>query len=169
MRQWRLVGAWLAALTVATTLAWQIVGAADDRVSERSGAPLNIAAPTFTKSLSDPSTSPPPQPTSTTVPASSSSSSPSPTSSTPSGTSSSTTTPGTPETVVIPTVGGTVTVRVVADNVMYLSAVPNPGFAVDVKEAGPPRVRVELVSAATAVEVRVRWRDQHLDISIEVD
>ncbi len=168
MRQWRLVGAWLAALTVATTLAWQIVGAADDRVSERSGAPLNIAAPTFTTSLSDPSTSPPPPPTSTTVPGSSTSSSPSPTS-TPSGTSSSITTPGTPETVVIPTVGGTVTVRVVADDVIYLSAVPHPGFAVEVKEAGPPRVRVELVSVATAVEVRVRWRDQHLDISIEVD
>ena len=169
MRQWRLVVAWLAALAVTTTMTWQIVSAADDRVGDRSGAPLNIAAPTVTTSETIPSASPTSQATTTTVPSAGSSSSSSPTSSAPSGSSSSTSTPATPESVAIPTVGGTVTVRVIPGSVTYLSTVPNPGFAVEVKDAGPPGVRVELVSVATEVDVRVRWRDGRLDISIEVD
>jgi hypothetical protein len=59
VRRFTLFFGWLVVVGLATTLTWQIVSAADDRVSERPIAPLNVAAP----AIADPSTT-----TSTTLP-----------------------------------------------------------------------------------------------------
>jgi hypothetical protein len=161
MTQWRLAAAWVLAAAVTTTLAWQIVSLADTRVGGATGAPLEVSGPSLS-----PTTTATGTPTTTLEGATSTSSS-----------TTSTTSPGTPTTspgsggdlLTIPTVGGTVTVRVSEDSIVYLSAVPAPGFVVEVDDPGPPRVRVELISVATRVEVRVRWRDGEAEVRIDVD
>jgi hypothetical protein len=158
MTQWRLAAAWVLAAAVTTTLAWQIVSLADTRVGGATGAPLEVSGPSLS-----PTTTTTETPTTTLEGATS--------------TSTSTTSPGTPTTspgsggdlLTIPTVGGTVTVRVSEGSIVYLSAVPAPGFVVEVDDPGPPRVRVELISVATRVEVRVRWRDGEAEVRIDVD
>ncbi len=160
------MAAWLAALLVATTVTWQIVGAADDRIGIRAGAPLDVAAPGL------PTSTAPGEPASTSSPTTTPSHGT--TSLNPTVTSSPPVVapedPGYgPETVVIPTVGGTVTIRVAPGSVTYLSAVPNPGFAVAVDDPGPPEVRVELVGETSEVRVRARWRDGSLDLRVDVD
>jgi hypothetical protein len=69
--------------------------------------------------------------------------------------------------VVIPTAAGTVTVKVSSGSVSYVSAVPLPGFAVEIDDAGPPRVRVEFESESARVEVRAEWENGQLDVEID--
>lgn len=162
MRRWRLVAAWVVAAVAATTVTWQIVSLADDRVGESDTAPLNVSTP------SSPATGP-----TTTGPHGSSSSStsspPSSSSSTTPSSSSSTSVASKGELLTVPTAGGNVTVRVSPGSVTYVSALPAPGFVVEVEDAGPPDVRVELVSTATVFEIRVRWRDGDVRIEVERD
>lgn len=67
----------------------------------------------------------------------------------------------------IPTEGGDVTVRVVPGSVTLVSVDPAAGFTAEIDDAGPPEVRVELISGDTEVEVRVRWRDGRVDVEID--
>ncbi len=53
--------------------------------------------------------------------------------------------------------GGTVVVEASGGAVSLVSAVPNPGYEVEVDDAGPDEVRVEFESDDSKSEVRVRW------------
>ncbi|HEX6947848.1 MAG TPA: hypothetical protein VF246_10910 [Acidimicrobiia bacterium] len=53
--------------------------------------------------------------------------------------------------------------------ITFLSAVPAPGFALELDEPGPPEVRVEFIGSDTEVEVRVRWKDGQVEIETDVD
>lgn len=66
----------------------------------------------------------------------------------------------------INSVGGTVVVRYRPDEVELQAATPAPGFAVEVDDKGPDRVRVEFESAALDVRIEVRWKDGTLDIDV---
>jgi hypothetical protein len=146
---------WAVALVVTTAITWQIVSAAGQSINEESGAPLNVGPPgssaTSTSTASLPASS-------TTVTAETSSTG---------ATTPEVTTPR--ETVVIPTVGGTVTIGVGGGAVTYLSAVPAAGFALEIDDPGPPRVRVEFESDETKVEVRAEWVDGALDVDVDTD
>ncbi len=53
--------------------------------------------------------------------------------------------------------GGTVVVEASGGAVSLVSAVPTPGYTVEVDEQGPDEVRVEFESDDAKSEVRVRW------------
>jgi hypothetical protein len=53
--------------------------------------------------------------------------------------------------------GGIVVVEASGGAVSLVSAVPNPGYSVEVDEQGPDEVRVEFESDDSKSEVRVRW------------
>ena len=55
--------------------------------------------------------------------------------------------------------GGTVVVEASGGSVSLVSAVPNPGYTVEVDDGGPDEVRVEFESDDSKSEVRVRWND----------
>lgn len=190
MRRLSLFGAWLLVLVLTTTLAWQIVSAADDRVSDRPNTALNVAAPSLdpdptTSTLASDATTTIPEPvstsavsTSTTVPSSTSSTSTTvgsapPTDPTPPDTTT-TTTPDTTTTTVsawsartIPTSGGTVVVKYRPGEVVLQTATPAAGFQAEVEDAGPPEVEVDFESESTKVEVNAEWKDGELDIEVE--
>jgi hypothetical protein len=144
---------WAVALVVTTAITWQIVSAAGQSISEGPGAPLNVGPPGST-ATSESTTS---LPASSTIV----------TSGTTTTTTPIVTTPN--DTVVIPTVGGTVTVGVGGGAVTYLSAVPAAGFALEIDDPGPPRVRVEFESDETKVEVRAEWANGALDVDVDTE
>lgn len=164
MRRLGLVGAWVLVAMVATTLTWQIVSAADDQVSDRPVAALDLATLDSTTSSStvavtatsdtllDPSS------TTTTTQVSSSSTT----------TVQSTTAPttGTASWQVrkIDTGGGTVVVGYRPGEVVLQSAAPNPGFSVEVKKGGPPDVEVEFEGESAKYEVKAKWSDGQLSV-----
>ena len=47
------------------------------------------------------------------------------------------------------------------------AATPAPGFAVEIDDDGPERVRVEFVSDDVEVRVEVRWENGSLDIDVD--
>jgi hypothetical protein len=169
-----MAGAWLVVVVLATTLTWQIVSAADDRVSDRP-APLNLAAPVITDletttttmvdgSGSSSTTTPQENPTTTTDATTSSSGAQA-------GTTSSTvaaTTSTTPswQTELVQTAGGSVTLRYLPGEVVYQSATPAPGFHVEVGDAGPPEVEVEFESESSKIEIHAAWREGALDVDV---
>ena len=172
MRRFTLFAGWLVVVGLATTLTWQIVSAADDRVSERPIAPLNVAAPaqvdtdTTTTSLTNPRPS-------TTMPATTSTSltgttadSSATTSSSTTPTAPPTTAPATWQTRSVQTPGGTVNLRYRPGEVTYQSASPAPGFQVDVEKPGPPEVKIEFESESNKVEVEASWEDGGLDVHV---
>lgn len=63
--------------------------------------------------------------------------------------------------------GGAVTVRVAPSVVEFVSAVPAPGFTVEVDDDGPTRVRVEFESETERYEVRIEWDGSELLISTD--
>lgn len=166
-----LFAAWLGVLVLATTLAWQIVGAADDRVSDRPLAPLNVAAPVITGVDTTASTTPAatdPEPSSsttssasTTVPTTSSS-----TTSTIQATSTTTTTVAAWQTRSVETRGGTVVFRYRPGEVIYQTATPAPGYKVDVDKQGPPEAQVEFESEDDKIEIHAGWESGDIDIEI---
>lgn len=170
-----MAGAWLVVVVLATTLTWQIVSAADDRVSDRP-APLNLAAPVITSlettttsvvggSSTSFTTTPRGNPTTTTSATTSTSGSrPAPTTS--SSIATTTGTAATWQTELVQTAGGAVTLRYRPGEVVYQSATPAPGFQVEVDHAGPPEVKVEFESESSKIEVRASWRDGALDVDI---
>jgi len=177
VRRLALVGGWLVVVFLTTAVTWQIVSAADNRVSERPSSPLNVAAPqlqpsggltTTTHQTVTSQTTPPPTPssTSTTVAGATTTTA----ESTPTTTSALATT--TTSTVVewmvktTSTSGGTVVVKYRPDEVVLQGASPAAGFHVEVDEAGPPDVEVEFESETLKVEIRARW--DHGELRIEV-
>jgi len=160
-----LAGVWLLALLLATTVTWQIVSAADDQVSERPIAPMNVAAPvltglqTTTTSTSTPSTTISAQGATSTTPSSDttadSDNPPAPT-----------TAEGAWQTRSVQTVGGTVLLRYRPEEVAYQSAIPAPGYQVEVEKQGPPQVKVEFESQSQKVEIEAAWDGGDLKVSV---
>lgn len=171
MKRLTMLAGWLFVLVLVTTLTWQIVSAADDQVSERPIAPLNVAAPVITDPQSTTSTSP--IPTSTTLPDFTSTtpteSVSSTTSSAPTTSSSVNTTSSTAsnwQTRSVQTEGGVVILRYRPGEVAYQSATPAPGFHVEVDKQGPPQVKVEFESQSSKVEVSAEWSDGDLRVEV---
>jgi len=170
-----LAGGWVVVVVLTTALTWQIVSAADERVSERPSSPLNVAAPqlepggesvtTTPQTLTTTTTS---KPTTTTVPGATT------TTTVPGATSTSTSAPTSTTTSVVvewavkttSTAGGTVVVKYRPGEVVYQVASPAAGFRVEVDKAGPPEVRVEFESENLKVDFRARWNNGELDIEI---
>ncbi len=177
VRRFILFGGWLAVVAAVTLLTWQIVSAADEQVSARPIAPLNVAAPviatssttsttigdvdTTTATTATTSTAPSPAETSTT-----STTTPPTGSTTP---TTSTTQPDTSETWQarsVKTAGGTVLLRYRPGEVAYQSASPAPGYQVEVEKPGPPEVKVEFESESNKVEVQAAWSDGDLRVEV---
>ena len=171
MRRFTLFFGWLVVVGLATTLTWQIVSAADDRVSERPIAPLNVAAPVITDSSAT-STTTTSLPTPTTSSMAATSTSPPPTASTVAPNTTSTSQPTTAavwQTRSVSTAGGTLTLRYRPGEVTYQSATPAPGYQVEVEKPGPPGVKVEFESESQKVEVEASWEDSGLDVHISTE
>lgn len=185
MTRLSLAAAWVVVAAAATTLTWQIVSAADDQVSDRSVAALEVTSTAATPPTSsrpdqdglDPSLTPDTSTTTTTttttiVPTTAPTTAGT-TGTTPGSTTSSTVGDSPPagewkvETMATP--GGTLVVSYRAEEVRYESASPLPGFSVQVEKAGPPEVEVEFEGPVGKVEVRVRWRDGSLSVETEID
>lgn len=177
MISWRMAAAWVAALVVATVLAWQIVGLADSQVGD---TPVAVAPSLTTTTeggagsttLSSTSTSTTDAaPTTTTTPGvtTSSSSGATSTSSSTASTSStsSTTAPEQWNLRTVTTTGGVVVIRYRTGEVELQAATPAPGFSVEVDDAGPPRVRVEFESEIADIRVEARWDDGALDVDVD--
>ena len=170
-----LFAAWLGVLVLTTTLTWQIVSAADDRVSDRPLAPLNVAAPVITgvDTTSTPASIPlataatDPEPSSSTT--SSTSTSVPTTSSSPSTTqvpSTTATTDAAWQTRSVETRGGTVVLRYRPGEVIYQTATPAAGYKVEVGKQGPPEVEIEFESEEDKVEIHAAWESGDIDIEI---
>lgn len=167
MRRFGIFGIWLVVVVFATTVTWQIVSAADDQVSDRPVAPLNVAAPVLTDttlSTTDTTTSSTTLPSSVTTTADQTTATSSPT--TTAATTPTTSAPSTAQwqSRSVHTGGGTVSFRYRPGEVQYQSATPSPGFQVEVDDAGPPDVKVEFESETQKFEVEARWKDGGLDV-----
>lgn len=171
-----LLAAWIAATGLATLLAWQVVGAADDQVSDAPGTPV-IAVTTPDGSTTS-STVPSDASSSTTV-TSNPSTSPTvdsgSTTSTTTGTPTtaprtSTTTSGIPATTTAVSDGGTVTVTGVEPNVELVAVVAVPGWSYRVETAQGDRVQVTFESGAgEEIRVRCEWENGQLVADIDDD
>jgi hypothetical protein len=175
MHKWTLIGAWVLVAALATTLTWQIVSAADEQVSDRPVAPLQVGAPLVTTSdagsttqTSSPLDTGPSSSTPINQAGSSSSTSTSPSPPSSAGTTS-TTTIQSWQTKTIPTAGGVVVVTYRTGEVALGSATPAPGFATEIKKSGPSEVEVQFESEEAKYEVRVRWSGGQLSIETDVE
>ncbi len=177
MKGWSLLAAWLLVMALATTVTWQIVSAADDRVSDRPLTPLNVSAPPVTGADTSATSR---VPTSAVAPASTSADPTHVTTTTTtlsttstSGASAVTTTTAAAEwqSRTVETRGGSVRLRYRPGEVSYQSATPAPGFKVDVDKPGPPEVEVEFESESEKLEVHAAWEsgDLHVEVSGSVE
>lgn len=167
MKRLTLFSGWLIVVVLATLLTWQIVSAADDQVSERPIAPLNVAAPVITDSGSTTTSGAGPTTTSTMAGSTTSSTGNGTAGSvTTSSTSTSTTTTVPWQTRTVQTRGGTVNLRYRPGEVAYQSATPAPGFHVEAEKQGPPEVKVEFESASEKIQVEASWQDGGLDVQV---
>ncbi len=164
MSRLRLLAAWVLVVVLATSVTWQIVSAADDRVSDRPVAPLEVSAPNAPALTTSPTTA-----WARAAPAETSTTSSSTTTSVATPTSSSTTPSATAsqwQVKSVATVGGTVVVSYRPGEAVYQTATPAPGFRAEIEKHGPPKVEVEFESEAVTVEIRIEWRDGRLDVEI---
>jgi cytoskeletal protein RodZ len=175
VRRFTLFFGWLVVVGLATALTWQIVSAADDRVSERPIAPLNVAAPalnaidtTTTTTMASATTTASPE-TSTTSSAGTTTGSAPTNSTTTTSTAPQTTAAAAWQTRSVQTTGGTVNLRFRPGEVTYQSAAPAPGFQLEVDDPGPPEVRVEFESETQKVEVEASWEDEGLDVRVSTE
>lgn len=137
------------------------------------------SAATTTTSGSTQTTSPPNSPPSTSAPGTSSTTSPTTTSSTtttqppttttqpPATTTTTTTTEPSAETKTssYQLVGGVVTISHSPGVVNFVTAVPQPGYSTDLREAGPDRVRVRFESESQTSDFRAEWEGSELIIT----
>lgn len=171
--KWTIAGAWMVVAGLATLLTWQIVSAADARVSDR--PPLQVAAPlpgasdsttstTVGAEGSTTTTGPTPSTGPTTTPSSSTSTQPTTTAAEPPPPSEAEWSSRT-----VSTLGGTVVISYRPGEVVLSSASPAAGFAAEIKKAGPPDVDVEFESETARYRVRARWADGALSVEVEAD
>lgn len=160
---------------LATTITWQIVGAADAQVSDRPASELNVAAPQFDTTTLPPASAP--TTTTSVLPSTSlvegSTTTSEATTTTVVDTSTTTDAKSAPTTTdasskwtleTIHTSGGTLVVRYRSDEVEYQAATPSPGFRVEVDDPGPPTVEVEFESEDSKVEIHVKWDGGRLSV-----
>lgn len=157
VRRLTLMGVWLIALGLAITVTWQIVSAADDQVSERPVAPLNVAAPVITDLQTT---------TTSTTPTSSATTSAVGASSTTTEVLATSTADAEWQTRSVQTTGGNVLLRYRPGEVAYQSATPAPGYQVEVEKPGPPEVKVEFESQSDKVEIEAGWGDGDLKVNV---
>lgn len=163
---------WLVVVAVATTLTWQIVSAADERVSDRPIAPLNVSAPVIAAATSTTSDSPTTTtqtnspPTTLPGPGTTSASPPTTTVSPPPPPTTTTSAPAQWKTRTVQTTGGSVNLRYRPGEVAYQSATPAPGFHFEVEKEGPPEVKVEFESESQRVDIEASWNNDDLDIKV---
>lgn len=174
MISWRMAAAWVAALVVATVLAWQIVGLADSQVGD---TPVAVAPSLTTTTNGTESTTVPSTSTSTTAARATTTTTPGATTSSSSGATSTSSSTATSSTTAseqwslrtVSTTGGVVVVRYRTGEVELQAATPAPGFSVEVDDAGPPRVRVEFESEVADVRLEVRWENGALKVDVGDD
>jgi hypothetical protein len=77
--------------------------------------------------------------------------------------------PAPAQTVTRRLAAGTVSVRFAGGSVSLVSAVPAPGFALEVKDAGPERVEVEFRSEDRQSKVRAEYEDGVPSVRVEED
>lgn len=152
MRRWAYMGIWLAATAAATSVAWLAVAAAGDEVSAQPLVPV-VTATTITGSSS----------TSTT---NSTSTTSGPTSTTGTSDPTSVTPPTGAKLKPINTAGGKVIVSYTEDEVRLSSATPNPGFDMEIEDAGPEKVDVRFRNDDTEYRVEVRWESGELTVDV---
>lgn len=153
--------AWLGATVLATVVAWQIVAAAGEQVSD---PPLTPIAATTTTEVT------------TTTAGGSTTTTEIPTTTATTTTPGSTTTSSTTTTVVeswklrtVTTIGGTVVLAYRTGEVRLQAASPAPGFDAEVDAEGPPKVDVEFDGEAVRIRVRAEWRDGDLAVDVISD
>ncbi len=168
----RLFAAWAAASALVSSAAWQVVGAAEDQVSEKPLSRL-IAIPS-------PTTSPVPAPL---APASSSSTTtvPDPPPTPPEIVAPTVTTPSTTSTTVAPqdepwtteavaTPAGVVLVSYRPGEVRLEAVTPIPGWSYKVTKAEPDEVEVRFSGRRhAAVVASARWVNGTLDTEVDSD
>lgn len=185
MKSLRYVMGWFTTTALVTFAAWGVVGAAQEQVGEVSSAPLvAVSAPSVvqlkmedgglipvddssgTKTTATPTTVADGGVSTTST--STGSDAPGFVTSTPTTSTTSTTTQAvaTSGSTAIPTAGGTVTVSYQNGNVYLIGATPALGFSAEVHEQGPAEVRVEFSSETLGFDVRARWKDGALSISV---
>jgi hypothetical protein len=157
VRRLTLTGVWMIALGLAITVTWQIVSAADDQVSERPLAPLNVAAPVITDLQTT---------TTSTGPTSSAITSAVGAGSTTTEVLATSTADTEWQTRSVQTTGGNVLLRYRPGEVAYQSATPAPGYQVEVEKPGPPEVKVEFESQSDKVEIEAGWEDGDLEVNV---
>ena len=173
-----LFAAWIAATGLATALAWQVVGAADDQISDAPTTPLialtapeSTTGPSTEPGTSDPqATTPSTASTSTTVSSSSTTTSNNATSTTTSvpGSTTTSTSSGTPATTTAVSDGGTVTVSGVDPSVELVAVVAAPGWSYRVTGDDGTRVEVTFTNVAgSEIRVRCEWDDGRLEADID--
>lgn len=177
MRRLALILGWLGVVILTTAVTWQIVSAADNRVSERPSLPLNVAAPQLQASGDPTTTTIQTAITQATLTTTSSSTSTTVAGATPITSGQSTTSTSAPAVTITSTAvewlvkitatgGGTVVVRYRPDEVVFQAASPAVGFHVEVDKAGPPEVEVEFESETLKVKFRAKWNDGQLEVDV---
>ena len=64
-------------------------------------------------------------------------------------------------------IGGTTTIRVDASGVHLVSAIPIPGFQVEIKKAGPEEVRVQYESDDHESDFKAEWEDGQVTLDLD--
>lgn len=168
MHRLGLVLVWATLASLATFATWQVVSSAESQVSQDPVAPV-IALSTPTTSLNSgpaptESTRPSSNPTSTGAPSTvtTTATTSRSTSTTTAGQTTSTTTAG--QITLIPSIGGSVTVRHSGDQVILVAASPALGFEVEIENGGPDEVEVdfEQTIGSLKIDIRARVKDGQL-------
>jgi hypothetical protein len=176
----KLTGAWLLGAFVAIAFSWGAVAQVRNRVIEPSieipatvvaapGGNTGTPATTSTTVIrvepdiddgataSTSTTAQPAETTTTTQPVT--------TTSQPMPTTTTTTSPAETKTSSYQLVGGVVTISHSPGVVVFVSAIPQPGFTTNLEETGPKSVRVRFEGEAHTSEFRAEWEDGELDIT----
>ena len=191
MRRVGIVVAWLAATMVAMLIAATAVGSVRGQVTDvpaipSAGAAALLAMSTTTTVLGPSTTNTPTttdgtvaptttitvpptasSTTTTTAPASTPTTTSPPAPTTTTTTTTTTTVPPRPAVTTYSLIGGQVWISADEPDVVFVNAVPEAGFSVEIDKAGPEEVRVEFESSDHESSFRARWKDGELDIDIE--
>jgi hypothetical protein len=189
MTRFSLIVAWLVATGLATVIAWQVVGAADDQISDAPMTPLvgvttsaPATDPTSTDGVSTTAGGTVPDDGGSTSSVGSSTGSTTATSSVGSSTTSTTgagatttvpttnvpTTTGVPATTSAVSDGGTVTVTGTFPRVELVAVVAAPGWSYEVRRNDGERVEVRFENqAGDSIRIRAEWDDGRLVAEID--